>query len=144
MLWKKLIGTTALGTTTAGSDLVHAYAFGGPAGQDKVLVIANWDDEFAREQKVTVSGCQGHVALYELTPTGPMHDGDDDQDNLLPFSVGIALNGDELRVDDQCSVPPGLLKPKIMQCVGGYAHLKLAALTGAFVVLHNVQSQSEV
>ena len=151
VLWKQLVGTTALGTSVVGDEhLVHAYGFGGkqpqPQQQHKqqpggggggshVLVVTNWDDQFGREQTITVRGCAHHAALYELTPAGPIDAGDDDAGTLLPDSTGIAINGKLAAVNADGTVPSGLLVPKTVRCEGGALHFQLAALTGAFVVL---------
>ena len=77
---------------------------------------------------------------YSLTPAGPAHAEDDDDGNaLLPDSVGIAINGNEAKVDTDGTIPSTTLAPKMVACSpSGSVRVELAALTGAFVVFQQV------
>lgn len=150
VLWKRLVGTKALGTTATGSDVdtVHAFGFdrrgtgqphrGGPGAGDStgiVLVLVNWDEQTDRLTAVEVAGCRHKAQIYELTPAGRIHDGDDDGSTVLPDSEGIAVNGVEARVGANGTIPAGVLAPRSAKCFSGKARLKLAGLSAAFVVL---------
>ena len=51
------------------------------------------------------------------------------------LGAGIAINGVVAQVDGSGAAPAGVLEPRHVACVGGRAHVMLASLTGAFIVL---------
>ena len=137
VLWKRLVGTGAFSTAVSGgSGAVHAFGFDSNVpGAVATLVVVNWDLDTNSTRRIEVRGCVHSAAVYQLTPAGPIHDGDDDRDDILADSTGIAVNGREAQVGPGGDIPQGTLDPTVVRCEGGRAVLDLAGLTGAFVVI---------
>ena len=138
VLWKRLVGTTAFGTTVGDpASAVHAYAFDGGAGAGAATVVAlvNWDEDWNATTGVVVHGCTQPSDVYVLSPAGPIHDGDGGGRGVVPDSAGLAVNGKEARVAADGTIPAGTLDPRVAPCDAGAVRVDLAGLTMAFVVL---------
>ena len=145
VLWKKLVGTTALEVTLSGGDAspLHVFAFGGTNANRTVssvrvytVTAVNWDEK--KEVTMVIPGCTAGAEYYLLTPfastwgSGFVSTAAAAPPNPV-LQGGIAINGKEAKVNAEGSVPAGLLDALVVECVAGEITVEIPALSAVLV-----------